>query len=68
MQQPPPPSICAACTVRNGRSCCEVEGDERLTTLTFSDLERIEAATGLPTHRFAETERLDPAAAAAYEE
>lgn len=61
-------SVCADCVIQNGRSCCEVEEGERLTTLTFSDIERIEAATGVPGHRFVELERLSPDEAQAYEE
>ncbi len=61
-------SICGECSVARGRVCCEVEGDERLTTLTFSDIARIEAETGLPGNRFVELEELSPDDAQAYEE
>lgn len=60
-------SICAACERVNGAVCCEVAEGEKLATLLWPDVERIEAATGLPRHRFVEREDLDPAERLAYE-
>ena len=62
-----PPSICAACLREKGAVCCQVGQGEKLATLLLADLERIEAATGLPRHRFAQREDLDPAERLAYE-
>ena len=59
--------ICAACLREKGAVCCEVAQGEKLATLLFADLARIEAATGLPAHRFAERETLDPAERLLYE-
>ncbi|MBI5548143.1 MAG: hypothetical protein HY901_30045 [Deltaproteobacteria bacterium] len=71
-QQAAPPReiaepICAACLRANGSVCCEVAQGEKLATLLIADIERIEAATGLPRHRFVEREELDPAERLAYE-
>lgn len=59
-------SVCARCAAR-GTACCEVPEGEKLATLTFADIERIEQATGMPAHRFVEREQLDPAVRLAYE-
>jgi Fe-S-cluster containining protein len=58
--------ICAECAAR-GTLCCLVAKGEKLATLSFSDIRRIEEATGLPEHRFVEREQLDPMARLAYE-
>jgi hypothetical protein len=47
--------------------CCEVPPGEKLATLTFADMDRIEAATGLPRQRFVEEEQLDTAVRLFYE-
>ncbi len=54
--------ICARCARLRGLVCCQLpaDGNERLATLTFSDIERIEAATGMSRRRFCEVEQLDP--------
>jgi uncharacterized protein len=62
-----PEPICAACLREKGAVCCEVAPGEKLATLLFADIARIEAATGLASHRFAEREELDPVERLAYE-
>ena len=59
--------ICAQCARLCGSVCCEVPPGEKLATLTFADIARIEAATGLPARRFLEEEQLDPALRLFYE-
>ncbi len=60
-------AICAECALAKGGVCCEVAAGEKLATLTFADMARIEAATGLNRARFTEREDLDPAVRLAYE-
>ena len=60
-------TICAQCALVKGGVCCEVASLEKLATLTFADIERIEAATDLAPVRFTEREDLDPAVRLAYE-
>lgn len=60
-------SICAECALVKGSACCEVPPGEKLATLTFADIARLEAATGLSPARFCEREELDPAVRLAYE-
>jgi Fe-S-cluster containining protein len=57
---------CAECA-RQGTCCCEVVEGEKLATLSFRDVRRIEEATGLAEHRFVEREQLDPVERLAYE-
>jgi hypothetical protein len=64
---PAPPLACARCPSAQGRSCCEVEGEERLASLTEGDIARIQAATGLARARFVDREILNPEQAAVYE-
>lgn len=64
---PDPEPICAACLRVKGSVCCEVAPGEKLATLLLADIERIEAATGIPRHRFVVREDLDPAERLAYE-
>lgn len=59
--------VCAACLRLNGAVCCNVASGEKLATLLFADMERIEEATGLPRHCFVAREDLDPAERLAYE-
>ena len=61
------PSACARCPAAQGRSCCEVEGDERLASLTRGDIARIQNATGLAASRFVDGEILSPERALEYE-
>src|SRR5262245_39507990 len=49
----------ARCPKVLGASCCEVKPHERLATLTWADVERIRAATGLVDEAFSEWEWLD---------
>jgi Fe-S-cluster containining protein len=58
---------CARCPHVLGRTCCEVDGGEQLATLTWPDVDRISAATGLPARAFAEVEWLSVEEAQAYE-
>lgn len=60
-------SPCARCAAALGRSCCQPAPGERLATLTRSDVERIQAATGWRRERFVEHEPLSPEEALAYE-
>jgi uncharacterized protein len=60
-------SICAQCVRLLGRSCCEVSDDERLATLTLSDIERIEDA-GISRSRFVEEQWLTTEEALEYED
>ncbi len=60
-------AICAECALAKGAVCCEVPSGEKLATLTYADIARIEAATGLSPARFCEREDLDPAVRLAYE-
>ncbi len=64
---PLPSFACAQCPAAQGRSCCEVSGDERLASLTEGDIARIQAATGLARTRFVDREILPPEEAAVYE-
>lgn len=66
-QREAPEPVCAACLREKGGVCCEVAKGEKLATLLLADIERIEAATGIPRHRFVEREDLDPAERLAYE-
>jgi Fe-S-cluster containining protein len=50
-----------------GAVCCETAPGERLATLLFADIERIEAATGLARQKFVEREELDPMERLGYE-
>jgi Fe-S-cluster containining protein len=59
--------ICAACPKAVGRSCCEVEGDLRLASLTSGDIARIEAATGRRAQFFVDHEVLTPMEQQKYE-
>jgi Fe-S-cluster containining protein len=60
-------SPCARCAQALGRSCCEPGPGERLATLTATDVERIQAATGWRRERFVEHEPLSPEESLAYE-
>lgn len=60
-------AICAECLLAKGGVCCEVAQGEKLATLTFADMARIEAATGFLRASFVEREDLDPAVRLAYE-
>lgn len=51
-------SVCARCPKVFGSSCCEVKGDERLATLTWADVDRLEAAAGRGHAAFTEWEWL----------
>lgn len=55
----PGAAVCARCPVALTTSCCEVKPHERLATLTWADLERVEAETGLSPDAFSEWEWLD---------
>lgn len=55
----PAGAVCARCPKALTTSCCEVKPHEKLATITWSDVERIEAATGLSPHAFSEWEWLD---------
>ena len=59
-------SVCGACAER-GTLCCLTAPGEKLATLSFRDVRRIEEATGLGEHRFVEREQLDPMERLAYE-
>ncbi len=59
-------AACAECA-RQGTCCCEVAEGEKLATLSFRDVRRIEEASGLAEHRFVEREELDPLERLAYE-
>ncbi len=59
--------VCARCFAELGAVCCQTAPGEKLATLTFADIDRIQAATGLLRARFAEVEELDPAERLAYE-
>ncbi len=52
-------SVCARCPKALTTSCCEVKPHERLATLTWADVERIEAHTGRSADAFSEWEWLD---------
>lgn len=60
-------SPCARCAQALGRSCCQPGPGERLATLTATDVERIQAATGWRRERFVEHEPLSPEESLAYE-
>ncbi|HVP59425.1 MAG TPA: hypothetical protein VMT11_02590 [Myxococcaceae bacterium] len=60
-------SPCARCAEALGRSCCEPGPGERLATVTATDVERIQAATGLARQRFVVHEPLSPEESLAYE-
>jgi Fe-S-cluster containining protein len=60
-------SACARCAEALGRSCCQPGPGERLATLTETDVERIQDATGWRRERFVEHEPLGPEEAAEYE-
>jgi hypothetical protein len=51
--------VCARCPKTLTTSCCEVKPHERLATITWADVDRIAAATGLSPHAFSEWEWLD---------
>jgi Fe-S-cluster containining protein len=59
--------VCARCPTATGRSCCEVDGDVRLATLTGGDIRRIQAETGLDPSRFTERQVIGPEEQHAYE-
>jgi Fe-S-cluster containining protein len=61
-------SPCSRCATLLGRSCCQVEADEALATLTQADVRRIQNATRLARPRFVEEEVLEEEAARAYEQ
>ena len=61
------PDACARCAAALGRSCCQVADGEHLATLTWSDVERIEAAGQGLRAQFVAQEALDEAQAAEYE-
>ena len=58
---------CARCAEALGSSCCQPGPGERLATLTATDVERIQAATGWRRDRFVEHEPLGPEETLAYE-
>jgi|GEM_PF-337554 Fe-S-cluster containining protein len=60
-------SPCARCAEALGRSCCQPGPGERLATLTATDVERIQAATGWRPERFVEHEPLSSEESLAYE-
>jgi Fe-S-cluster containining protein len=60
-------SPCKRCAEALGRSCCQPGPGERLATLTATDVERIQAATGWRRERFVEHEPLSPEETLAYE-
>jgi uncharacterized protein len=60
-------SPCARCAEALGRSCCQPGPGERLATLTGTDVERIQAATGWRRERFVEHEPLSLEKSLAYE-
>ncbi len=60
-------SPCARCARTLGRSCCQPGPGERLATLTATDVERIQTATGWRRERFVEHEPLSPEESLAYE-
>jgi Fe-S-cluster containining protein len=60
-------SSCARCAGTLGRSCCQPGPGERLATLTATDVQRIQASTGLRRERFVEHEPLTPEEVVAYE-
>ncbi len=60
-------NICALCAKENEETCCNVPAGQKLATLTFSDMERIEQTTGWLRGRFVEREVLDPMERLAYE-
>jgi Fe-S-cluster containining protein len=57
MRSSEPP--CARCPRQLGVSCCEVKDDEQLATLTWADVERLQAATGLSVEACTEWEWLN---------
>jgi Fe-S-cluster containining protein len=59
---------CARCAKALGRSCCEVREGETLAMLTAADVNRLQAATGLPRARIVEEEWLTWEEARRYEE
>jgi len=60
-------SACARCAEALGRSCCQPGPGERLATLTATDVQRIQLATGWRRERFVEHEPLGPEDALEYE-
>src|SRR5439155_26161776 len=52
-------SPCARCSKTLTASCCEVKPHERLATLTWADIERLEATTGRARDSFVEVDWLD---------
>ena len=60
-------SPCARCAETLGRSCCQPAPGERLATLTATDVERIQAATGWRRERFVEHEPFVAEQTLAYE-
>jgi uncharacterized protein len=60
-------SACARCAEALGRSCCQPGPGERLASLTATDVQRIQLATGWRRERFVEHEPLGPEAAVEYE-
>jgi len=60
-------SPCARCAPALGRSCCQPGPGERLATLTASDVQRLQAATGWKRERFVEDEPFGPEEARVYE-
>ncbi|MBL8949293.1 MAG: hypothetical protein JNK82_00855 [Myxococcaceae bacterium] len=52
-------NVCARCPKVMSTSCCEVKPHERLATITWADVERVRAATGLDATEFTEWEWLD---------
>lgn len=59
-------SPCARCPKALGGSCCEVKDDEQLATLTWADVDRLQAASGRALEAISEWEWLDEAAAASW--
>ena len=58
-QLAPGVSVCARCPKTISASCCEVKPHERLATLTWADVDRLEAATGRSAASFVEIDWLD---------
>src|SRR6266576_3275193 len=52
-------SVCARCPKLLGTSCCEVKASEQLATLTWADVERLQAATGRAVDAITEWEWLN---------
>ncbi len=59
--------VCARCPRVLTASCCEVDEDEQLATLTPADVARVAEHTGWRAEKFSEQEWLTPEEAAAYE-